>query len=71
MKRHYDQIRARVAPTEMEEAQTTVTPDNHTWSDFLPAVEPDLQPAAELEPQLPPVHAPVDGPDLDGPCEVQ
>ena len=31
VKRHYDQIRARVAPTEMEEAQTTVTPDNHTW----------------------------------------
>ena len=64
VKRHYDQIRARVAPIEMEEAPTTVTQDNNTWSDFVPAVEPDLQPAAEPEPQPPPLHAPADGPEL-------
>ena len=64
VKRHYDQIRARVAPIEREEAQTTVTPDNNTWGDFLPVVEPDLQPAAEPVPQPPLLHAPVDEPEL-------
>ena len=47
-----------------EEAQTIVTPDNSTWSDLLPAVGPDLQPAAVTEPQPPALLVPAEGPEL-------
>ena len=51
VKRHYNQIRARAAPIVTDEAQTTVTPDNSTWSDSLTVMGPDLQPAVVTEPQ--------------------
>ncbi|KAL5499705.1 hypothetical protein EMCRGX_G011163 [Ephydatia muelleri] len=63
VKRHYGQIRARVAPIVTEEAQTTVTPDNSTWSDLLPVVRPDLQPAAVTETQSPALLVLVEGPE--------
>ena len=63
VKRHYDQIRARVAPIVTEEAQTTVTPDNSTWSDLLPVVGPDIPPAAVTEPNLQ-RYVPAEEPEL-------
>ncbi|KAL5457266.1 hypothetical protein EMCRGX_G034513 [Ephydatia muelleri] len=57
-------ISAKVAPIVTEEAQTIVIPDNSTWSDLLPAVGPDLQPAAVTEPQPPALLVPAEGPEL-------